>query len=512
MNAPFTPLAPTGADPLYADRKMESRMEIREGLTFDDVLLEPGPSDVMPTQVDVSTRFTREISLNIPLVSAAMDTVTESRLAIAMAQSGGIGVLHRNLTVEEQADHVREVKRYESGMVINPLTINPDTPLSEVLAIKARRRISGFPVVDPQTGKLCGILTNRDMRFEGSGDIPAKALMTHENLVTVREGVTQAEARDLLRRHKIERLIVVDEGYRAVGLITVKDMEKSQAHPAAAKDAQGRLLVAAASTVGDAGYERSMALVDAGVDVVVIDTAHGHNASVAEAVQRVKRESNRVQVVAGNVATYDGARALIDAGADAVKVGIGPGSICTTRIVAGVGVPQLTAIADAVRAAKGTGVPVVADGGIKYSGDLAKALAMGASVAMMGSVFAGVDEAPGEVFLYQGRSYKSYRGMGSVGAMGQGSADRYFQKDVKDALKLVPEGIEGQVPYKGPIAPILHQMVGGLRAAMGYVGAPTLDLFQERARFIRITNAGLRESHVHDVMITREAPNYPSAG
>lgn len=485
-------------------------MEIREGLTFDDVLLEPGASDVMPTQVDVSTRFTREISLNIPLVSAAMDTVTESRLAIAMAQAGGIGVLHRNLTVEEQADHVREVKRYESGMVINPMTIHPDTTLGEVRQIKARRKISGFPVVD-DAGKLCGILTNRDMRFEGRDDIPAKALMTHENLVTVKEGVGQAEARDLLRRHKIERLIVVDDDYRAVGLITVKDMEKSQAHPNAAKDAQGRLLVAAASTVGDAGYERSMALVDAGVDVVVIDTAHGHNAEVAKAVQRVKRETNRVQIVAGNIATYDGARALIDAGADAVKVGIGPGSICTTRIVAGVGVPQLTAIADAVRAAAGTDVPVVADGGIKYSGDLAKALAMGASVAMMGSVFAGVDEAPGEVFLYQGRSYKSYRGMGSLGAMGQGSADRYFQKDVKDALKLVPEGIEGQVPYKGPIAPILHQMIGGLRAAMGYVGAPTLPLFRERARFIRITGAGLRESHVHDVMITREAPNYPSA-
>jgi IMP dehydrogenase len=486
-------------------------MEIREGLTFDDVLLEPGASDVMPTQVDVSTRFTREISLNIPLVSAAMDTVTESRLAIAMAQSGGIGVLHRNLTIEEQADHVREVKRYESGMVINPMTIGPETTLGEVRQIKARRKISGFPVVD-HNGRLCGILTNRDMRFEGRDDIPAKALMTHQGLVTVKEGVSQAEARDLLRRHKIERLIVVDDDYRAVGLITVKDMEKSQAHPSAAKDAQGRLLVAAASTVGDAGYERSMAVVEAGVDVIVIDTAHGHNAEVAKAVARVKRESNRVQVVAGNVATYDGARALIDAGADAVKVGIGPGSICTTRIVAGVGVPQLTAIADAVRAAQGTDVPIVADGGIKYSGDLAKALAMGASVAMMGSVFAGVDEAPGEVFLYQGRSYKSYRGMGSLGAMGQGSADRYFQKDVKDALKLVPEGIEGQVPYKGPIAPILHQMVGGLRAAMGYVGAPNLALFRERARFIRITGAGLRESHVHDVMITREAPNYPSAG
>jgi len=510
MNDVLNPLAPAAPLPLYPRRKTESLMEIREGLTFDDVLLEPGASDVMPTQVDVSTRFTREIKLNIPLVSAAMDTVTESRLAIAMAQAGGIGVLHRNLTVEEQADHVREVKRYESGMVINPVTIGPETTLGEIRQIKARRRISGFPVVDAK-GKLCGILTNRDMRFESRDDIPAKTLMTKENLVTVKEGVGQAEARELLRRHKIERLIVVDDDDHAVGLITVKDMEKSEAHPFAAKDAQGRLLVAAASTVGDAGYERSMALVDAGVDVVVIDTAHGHNASVAEAVQRVKRESNLVQVVAGNVATYDGARALIDAGADAVKVGIGPGSICTTRIVAGVGVPQLTAIADAVRAAAGSDVPVVADGGIKYSGDLAKALAMGASVAMMGSVFAGVDEAPGEVFLYQGRSYKAYRGMGSLGAMGQGSADRYFQKDVKDALKLVPEGIEGQVPYKGPISPILHQMIGGLRAAMGYVGAPDLAAFRKQARFIRITGAGLRESHVHDVMITREAPNYPSA-
>ncbi|HEX3701505.1 MAG TPA: IMP dehydrogenase [Phenylobacterium sp.] len=486
-------------------------MEIREGLTFDDVLLEPGASDVMPTQVEVATRFTREISLNIPLVSAAMDTVTESRLAIAMAQNGGIGVLHRNLTVEEQADQVREVKRYESGMVINPLTVGPDTPLSEIREIKARRKISGFPVVEPGTGKLCGILTNRDMRFEARDDVPAKDLMTHEGLVTVREGMSQAEARDLLRKHKIERLIVVDDDYRAVGLITVKDMEKSEEHPHAAKDTHGRLLVAAASTVGDAGYERSMALVDAGVDVVVIDTAHGHNIDVAKAVARVKRETNRVQIVAGNVATYEGARALIDAGADAVKVGIGPGSICTTRIVAGVGVPQLTAIAESVRAAAGSDVPIIADGGIKYSGDLAKALAMGASVAMLGSVFAGVDEAPGEVFLYQGRSFKSYRGMGSLGAMARGSADRYFQKDVSDALKLVPEGIEGQVAYKGPIAPILHQMVGGLRAAMGYVGAADLASFRKRARFIRITGAGLRESHVHDVMITREAPNYPSA-
>src|ERR1700760_3852888 len=485
-------------------------MEIREGLTFDDVLLEPGRSEVMPSQADTSTRLTREIELNIPIVSAAMDTVTESRLAIALAQAGGMGILHRNMSVTEQADQVREVKRYESGMVINPLTIQPDTTLAEVREITARRKISGFPVVERGSGKLVGILTNRDMRFEADPKVPASQIMTKDNLITVREGVDPAEARALLRRHKIERLIVVDDAYRCVGLITVKDMEKAQAFPSAAKDAQGRLLVGAASTVGDAGCERPMALIEAGVDVVVIDTAHGHSVQVAQAVQRIKRETNRVQIVAGNVATYDGARALIDAGADAVKVGIGPGSICTPRIVAGVGVPQLTAIADAVRAAAASDVPIIADGGIKYSGDLAKALAMGASVAMMGSVFAGVDEGPGEVFLYQGRSYKTYRGMGSLGAMARGSADRYFQKDVSDALKLVPEGIEGQVPYKGPIAPILHQMVGGLRAAMGYVGAANLVEFRNRARFIRITGAGLRESHVHDVMITREAPNYPS--
>jgi IMP dehydrogenase len=483
-------------------------MEIREGLTFDDVLLEPGRSEVMPTQVDTSTRLTREISLNIPIVSAAMDTVTESRLAIALAQAGGMGILHRNMTAVEQADQVREVKRYESGMVINPLTINPDTTLAEVREITERRKISGFPVVEKGSGKLVGILTNRDMRFEGDPKVKASELMTSDNLITVREGVDPGEARALLRKHKIERLIVVDEAYRATGLITVKDMEKAQAFPTAAKDAQGRLLVGAASTVGDAGYERSMALIDAGVDVVIIDTAHGHSVQVADAVERIKRESNRVQIIAGNVATYEGAKSLIDAGADAVKVGIGPGSICTTRIVAGVGVPQLTAIAEAVRACRGSDAPVIADGGIKYSGDLAKAIAAGASVAMMGSIFAGVDEAPGEVFLYQGRSYKSYRGMGSVGAMSTGSADRYFQKDVKDSLKLVPEGIEGQVPYKGPISPILHQMVGGLRAAMGYVGAPTIPELWSRARFVRITGAGLRESHVHDVMITREAPNY----
>ncbi|MDB5422079.1 MAG: dehydrogenase [Brevundimonas sp.] len=483
-------------------------MEIREGLTFDDVLLEPGPSETLPADADVSTRLTRDIKLNIPLTSSAMDTVTESRLAIAMAQAGGLGIIHRNMTVEQQADQVREVKRYESGMVINPVTITPDTTLGEVRDIVARRKFSGFPVVDPNTGRLVGILTNRDMRFDTDRSRRASELMTTADLVTVREGAGRDEARALLRDKKIERVIVVDDDYRATGLITMKDIEKAQAHPNAAKDDQGRLLVGAASTVGDAGYERAMALADAGCDVVVIDTAHGHSIQVSRVVERIKRENNRLQIIAGNVATYDAARALIDAGADAVKVGIGPGSICTTRIVAGVGVPQLTAIIDAVRAAKDSGVPVIADGGIKYSGDLAKAIAAGASVAMMGSMFAGTDESPGEVFLYQGRSYKSYRGMGSVGAMGAGSADRYFQKEVEDTQKLVPEGIEGQTPYKGPIAPVLHQMIGGLRAAMGYVGAPNIAEFQNRARFVRITGAGLRESHVHDVMITREAPNY----
>ena len=482
-------------------------MEIREGLTFDDVLLEPGPSEIMPADADTSTRLTRDIKLNIPLASSAMDTVTEARLAIAMAQTGGLGVLHRNLTVEQQADQVRQVKRYESGMVVNPVTVTPDTTLGQVREITAGKKITGFPVVDPKSGKLVGMLTNRDMRFESDLNRKAAELMTTGPLFTVREGAGRQEAVAILRDRKIERVVVVDDQDRAVGLITMKDIQKAQAFPHAAKDEQGRLLVGAASTVGDSGYERSMALAEAGVDVVVIDTAHGHSIQVARAVERVKRESNRLQVVAGNVATYDAARALIDAGADAVKVGIGPGSICTTRIVAGVGVPQLTAIMEAVRAARDSGVPIIADGGIKYSGDLAKAIAAGASCAMMGSMFAGTDESPGEVFLYQGRSYKSYRGMGSVGAMGQGSADRYFQKEV-ETQKLVPEGIEGQTPYKGPIAPVIHQLVGGLRAAMGYVGAATIADFQERARFVRITNAGLRESHVHDVMITREAPNY----
>ncbi len=483
-------------------------MDIREGLTFDDVLLEPGPSDVMPTQVDTRTKFTRSIDLNIPLVSSAMDTVTEARLAVAMAQAGGMGIVHRNLTDQQQADEIRAVKRFESGMVINPITIHPDTKLDEIRAIISHRSISGFPVVEPETKKLVGVLTNRDIRFESDGSKSAAELMTREGLITVREGVDPAEARKLMAMHRVERIIVVDDAYRATGLITVKDIEKAQAYPHAAKDAAGRLLVGGASTVGDAGYERSVALIEAGADVVVIDTAHGHSALVSQAVARLRKEFNHVQIVAGNVATYDATRSLIDAGADAVKVGIGPGSICTTRIVAGVGVPQLTAILDSVRAAEGTGVPIIADGGIKFSGDLAKAIAAGASTAMLGSMFAGTEEAPGEVILYQGRSYKSYRGMGSVGAMTSGSADRYFQKEVRDSMKLVPEGIEGQVPFKGPIAPVVHQLVGGLRAAMGYVGAHTIEAFQQRARFVRITGAGLRESHVHDVMITRESPNY----
>jgi IMP dehydrogenase len=484
-------------------------MKIRDAITFDDVLLEPGPSNVLPADVQTRTRLTSTIELNIPLISAAMDTVTESRLAIALAQAGGLGVIHRNMTLEEQAEDVRRVKRYESGMVINPVTITADATLAEMLTLRGRHNISGVPVLDPSgSGKLVGIVTNRDTRFAEDVNETVASLMTR-SVVTVREGVAPEEARRLLHKHRIERLVVVDDDGRCVGLLTVKDMDKAQSHPNAAKDEQGRLRVGAASTVGEDGYRRSMALVEAGVDVVVIDTAHGHSRSVLDAVERVKCASNRVQVIAGNVATRDGAKALIDAGADAVKVGIGPGSICTTRIVAGVGVPQLTAIMDAVEAAKDANVPIIADGGIKYSGDFAKALAAGAEVAMVGSLFAGSEESPGEVFLYQGRSYKSYRGMGSLGAMARGSADRYFQKEVSDQMKLVPEGIEGQVPFKGPVAPIIHQLIGGLRAAMGYVGAATLEELRTKSRFVRISGAGLRESHVHDVTITREAPNYP---
>jgi IMP dehydrogenase len=488
-------------------------------LTFDDVLLLPGASSVLPSEVLTRSRLTRDIELGIPILSAAMDTVTEARLAIAMAQAGGIGVLHRNLSPQEQAGQVAQVKKFESGMVVNPVTIAPDQTLSEALALMETYSISGIPVVergsngeDGDDGPLVGILTNRDVRFASNPDQPVSELMTKDNLVTVRESVDQQQAKRLLHQHRIEKLLVVDDDYRCIGLITVKDMEKAQLHPNACKDGQGRLRVAAATSVGDSGVERAEHLIDAGVDLVVVDTAHGHSSRVIEAVSRVKRLSNAVRVIAGNVATGEATRALIDAGADAVKVGIGPGSICTTRMVAGVGVPQLSAILDAVSVAKDADIPVIADGGIKYSGDLAKAIAAGADCVMIGSLLAGTDESPGEVFLYQGRSYKSYRGMGSVGAMARGSADRYFQQDIKDALKLVPEGIEGQVPYKGPAGAVIHQLVGGLKAAMGYTGGHDIGDFQKKARFIRITDASLRESHVHDVMITREAPNYRMGG
>jgi IMP dehydrogenase len=488
----------------------------REAYTFDDVLLKPGLSDVMPSEVDIRSRITRNIVLNIPIVASAMDTVSESAMAIAMAQAGGIGVIHRNLEPDAQAAQVRQVKKFESGMVVNPVTIHPDATLAEALALMQENRISGIPVVEgggngqsKAPGKLVGILTNRDVRFAIDPRQKVSELMTKEKLVTVRESVGQVEAKKLLHQHRIEKLLVVDAQYRCVGLITVKDIEKAVANPHACKDEQGRLRVAAATSVGEAGYARSEALIDAGVDLVVVDTAHGHSRRVLDSVTRIKRISNAVEVVAGNIATAEGAKALIDAGADSIKVGIGPGSICTTRIVAGVGVPQLTAIMDAVSVARETKTPVIADGGIKYSGDLAKALAAGGDCAMVGSLLAGTDETPGEVFLYQGRSYKSYRGMGSVSAMARGSADRYFQQEIKDALKLVPEGVEGQVAYKGPVANVLHQLAGGLRAAMGYVGAKDIAEFHNKAEFVRISGAGLRESHVHDVTITRESPNYP---
>ncbi len=483
-------------------------------LTFDDVLLQPARSDVLPTETDIRARVTRDIELNLPILSSAMDTVTEHAMAIAMAQAGGLGVIHKNLTPEEQAEQVRQVKSFESGMVVNPITIGPDATLADALALMRANRISGIPVVanggagGRVTGKLVGILTNRDVRFASNERQKISELMTHKGLVTVRDGVSKDEAKRLLHANRIEKLLVIDDDGRCVGLITVKDIEKAQLNPNAVKDAQGRLRVAAASTVGDKGYERSMALIDAGVDLLVIDTAHGHSVRVAEAVERIKRESNSTRIVAGNVATAEATKALIDAGADTVKVGIGPGSICTTRVVAGVGVPQLAAVMGCAEEADKQGVPVIADGGIKFSGDMAKALAGGASCVMMGSLLAGTDESPGEVYLYQGRSYKSYRGMGSVGAMGAGSADRYFQQDVRDQMKLVPEGIEGQVPYKGPVNAVLHQMAGGLRAAMGYTGAHNLKEFRENATFVRISGAGLNESHVHDVSITREAPNY----
>jgi IMP dehydrogenase len=492
----------------------KSNASPREALTFDDVLIKPGLSDVMPADVDVRSRVTRSIPVNLPIIASAMDTVTEAQMAIAMAQAGGLGVIHRNMEPDEQAAQVRQVKKFESGMVVNPLTIEPTAPLQQALDMMRDNRISGIPVVENaaagRPGKLVGILTNRDVRFATDPRQRVAELMTKDKLVTVREGVSQDEAKRLLHQHRIEKLLVVDDQYRCVGLITVKDIEKAVANPNACKDEQGRLRVAAATTVGDKGFARTEALIAAGVDLVVVDTAHGHSQYVLDAVLRIKRLSNAVQVVAGNVATAEGAKALIGSGADAIKVGIGPGSICTTRIVAGVGVPQLSAIMDCVEAAKAAGTPVIADGGIKYSGDLAKAISAGADCAMVGSLLAGTDETPGEVFLYQGRSYKTYRGMGSVGAMSRGSADRYFQQDIKDSLKLVPEGVEGQVAYKGSAATVLHQLAGGLRAAMGYVGAKDIATLHQKAEFVRITGAGLRESHVHDVLVTRESPNYPS--
>ncbi|MEM1313651.1 MAG: IMP dehydrogenase [Pseudomonadota bacterium] len=481
-------------------------MEIREALTFDDVLLVPGASEVLPAEADLRTRVTKDIELNLPILSSAMDTVTEGDMAIAMAQAGGMGVIHRNLDLEEQARQIRRVKRFESGIVYNPITLEPDQTLADARARQERYKITGFPVVD-EAGRPVGILTNRDMRFIEDEATPVHAMMTREGLAVAREPVEAEEARRIMHSRRIEKLLVVDGEGRLSGLLTIKDLEKSVLHPLACKDGLGRLRVAAATTVGDAGFERSEALIDAHVDLLVVDTAHGHSASVAEAVTRIKKLSNSVQVVAGNVATAEATRALIGAGADAVKVGIGPGSICTTRIVAGVGVPQLTAVMDCAEAAEKAGAPVIADGGIKFSGDLAKAIAAGAHCAMIGSMLAGTDEAPGELVLFEGRSFKSYRGMGSVGAMARGSADRYFQKEAS-AEKLVPEGIEGQVPYKGAASAVLHQLAGGLRAAMGYTGSRTIEAMRGGAEFVRITGAGLRESHVHDVRITREAPNY----
>jgi IMP dehydrogenase len=488
-------------------------MEIRQALTFDDVMLVPAASSILPADTDTRTRITREIELGIPLVSAAMDTVTEGALAIAMAQAGGLGVVHRNMPVDQQAAEVRKVKKFEAGMVVNPVTIHPDETLADALRLMADNKISGIPVVErgpypSQPSRLVGILTNRDVRFASDPRQPVAELMTRDRLVTVREGVSREDAKRLLHQHRIEKLIVVDGDYRCTGLVTVKDIEKAQLFPHAAKDEHGRLRVAAACGTGRAELERAEALFAAGVDIMVVDTAHGHSSRVIEAVDEIRRMSNYTQVIVGNVATAEGARAVIEAGADAVKVGIGPGSICTTRMVAGVGVPQFTAIVDAVGECRKHGVPVIADGGIKFSGDLAKAIAAGADCAMLGSLFAGTDESPGEVFLYQGRSYKYYRGMGSIGAMARGSADRYFQQEVTDTLKLVPEGVEGRVAHKGPVGNIVHQLIGGLRAAMGYTGNRTIAELQKNCTFVRITGSGLRESHVHDIAITRESPNY----
>ncbi len=481
-------------------------MVIRDAMTFDDVLLVPAESEVLPSEVDTTTRVTGSVRLNIPLLSSAMDTVTESRMAMAMAQAGGLGVVHRNLDIDAQAREVRRVKRFVSGVVYNPVCLSPDQTLADAKRLQNRYRVTGFPVVDDRR-RVVGIVTNRDMRFAAGDAIPVSRMMTSENLVIVREPADLGVAKSLMHARRIEKLLVVDGEGRLSGLLTIKDIEQAVLNPQACKDDLGRLRVAAATTVGDDGFERTEALIDAEADVIVIDTAHGHSASVAIAVDRVKKLSNAVQVVAGNVATASATRTLIDAGADAVKVGVGPGSICTTRIIAGVGVPQLTAILECAREAGESNVPVIADGGIKFSGDFAKAIAAGAHCAMAGSMLAGTDEAPGEVFLYQGRSYKSFRGMGSLGAMARGSADRYFQEQASSE-KLVPEGIEGQVPYKGAAQGVIHQLVGGLQAAMGYTGCRTIEEMRNECHFVRISGAGLRESHVHDVQITRESPNY----
>ena len=487
-------------------------MNISEALTFDDVLLVPAESSVLPYQTDTRTRLTKDIELGIPLLSSAMDTVTESNLAIAMAQAGGIGVVHKNLSPDEQAAEVRKVKKFESGMVVNPYTVDPDATLAQAMAIMEAHRFSGLPVVEEKTGKLVGILTNRDVRFASNPKQPIRELMTRGTperpLVTVREGVDRDEAKRLLHQHRIEKLLVVDDDFRCIGLITVKDIEKAERFPNACKDAQGRLRVAAAVGVGKDADRRAKALLEAEVDLIVVDTAHGHSRGVIEAVRTLRQKTNSVGIMAGNVATPEAAAALIAAGADAVKVGIGPGTICTTRVVAGVGVPQLTAIMETVEACREKDIPLIADGGVKYSGDVAKAIAAGASCVMIGSLFAGTDESPGEVFLFQGRSYKSYRGMGSLGAMARGSADRYFQEEVANTLKFVPEGVEGRVPYKGPVNNVIHQLVGGLRSAMGYTGNATIADMQHNCRFRRVSAAGIAESHVHDVTITREPPNY----
>lgn len=485
-------------------------MNIREALTFDDVLLVPQASEILPRQVQSKSALTKKITLNIPLISAAMDTVTEANMAIAMAQAGGLGVIHKNLSIAEQATEVQRVKKFESGMVVDPLTIHPDQTLNEAFELMSRAKISGIPVVERGNGKLVGILTNRDVRFATDMQQPVSELMTAEGLVTAEANVSTEEAKHLLHQNRIEKVIIVDNDYKCIGLVTVKDIEKAKLHPDACKDENGRLRAGAATSVGDDGFERAEALIAAGVDFLVVDTAHGHSRGVLDQIARIKKEYPDVQISGGNVATGDAVRALADVGADVVKVGIGPGSICTTRIVAGVGVPQLTAIMDAVKAAEEVGVSIIADGGLKTSGDIAKAMAAGANAVMVGSLLAGTEDAPGEVFLHHGRSYKSYRGMGSIGAMSRGSADRYFQEDVSDNLKLVPEGIEGQVPYKGPTGNMIHQLVGGLKAAMGYTGSATIKDFHNNAEFVKISGAGLRESHVHDVTITRESPNYPS--